>query len=298
MAQNNKSYWLIGSCPTTPESPVSPSTAPDSTRCAQQPLEGGGGGGGVISHALARQPPRVAIYPDSSISWVPSTTANTSCSVGRPMELAPARGIVGQIIRPPVSVVQHIPPTHQGQYSGPVRNESVLRDIMTCSVSSTSGLSDRRSPEVPSEPVNYREDIKLDDKALVTIETKDLNKRLKKEGISKARQKEIKSERRTLKNRGYASNCRVSREEEEKRLENRIKVLKDDINKYPPVSELEQEYRQVRSDVKALKCVLNMNISDSDDSLTDIEAQAAAEIKDEPEEYYSTSTDEDEEQED
>ena len=42
---------------------------------------------------------------------------------------------------------------------------------------------------------------------------------LKKRGITKDRAKEIKRERRTLKNRGYAANCRVKREDEEKSLE-------------------------------------------------------------------------------
>ena len=46
-----------------------------------------------------------------------------------------------------------------------------------------------------------REDVGLNDVDLSNISTKELNKLLKKKGISKARQKEIKKERRTLKNR-------------------------------------------------------------------------------------------------
>ena len=49
--------------------------------------------------------------------------------------------------------------------------------------------------------------------------TKALNKLIKKRGITKERAKQIKQERRTLKNRGYAANCRVKREKEEKNLE-------------------------------------------------------------------------------
>ncbi len=60
----------------------------------------------------------------------------------------------------------------------------------------------------------------------MTQSTKALNKLLKKKGISKDRAKEIKQERRTLKNRGYAANCRVKREEEEDQIKADIEVLK------------------------------------------------------------------------
>ena len=59
----------------------------------------------------------------------------------------------------------------------------------------------------------------MGDEKLVTLSTKDLNKLIKKRGIAKERAKEIKCQRRTLKNRGYAANCRVKREDEEKDLE-------------------------------------------------------------------------------
>jgi len=68
-------------------------------------------------------------------------------------------------------------------------------------------------------PINQRVDVGLSDQELVTLSTKELNRMLKKKGISKDRAKEIKRERRTLKNRGYAANCRVKREDEEKTLE-------------------------------------------------------------------------------
>jgi hypothetical protein len=49
--------------------------------------------------------------------------------------------------------------------------------------------------------VNYRADIGLDDKGLALISTKKLNRLIKEKHISKERAKEIKQDRRTLKNR-------------------------------------------------------------------------------------------------
>ena len=59
-------------------------------------------------------------------------------------------------------------------------------------------------------PINLdkRTDIGLSDQDLVALGTKELNKKLKRNGISKKRAKELKAERRTLKNRGYAATCR------------------------------------------------------------------------------------------
>ena len=76
-------------------------------------------------------------------------------------------------------------------------------------------------------PINIRGDIGLSDQELVMQCTKALNKLIKKKGISKERAKQIKQERRTLKNRGYAANCRVKREKEEKNLE----VMNEDLRK-------------------------------------------------------------------
>merc|ERR1712018_670226 len=137
-----------------------------------------------------------------------------------------------------VSAIQHVPPTHHYSVNG-----SLLQDNTNTLVSSSTS----NSADVPEGPVNYRDDIGLDDKELVTISTKELNRMLKKKGIGKSRQKEIKCERRTLKNRGYASNCRISREDEEKRLEKDNVKLEDEIKKSPPLEHLQQEYLQLRN---------------------------------------------------
>ena len=99
-----------------------------------------------------------------------------------------------------VSVVQHIPPT---ALRPQIENPCILHEASNSSslVSSSSEYT-RDVNEVPLGDVNYREDIDMDDKQLLLISTKELNRVLKKKGVSNSRQKEIKSERRTLKNRG------------------------------------------------------------------------------------------------
>ena len=103
----------------------------------------------------------------------------------------------------PSPVVQHVPPTNQRHYSD---NISSLQDMNGSNpIVSSSTASDSDLSEIPLEPGNNRDDIGLDDNALVTISIKELNRFLKKKRIHKFMQKDIKRERRTLKNRGKYS---------------------------------------------------------------------------------------------
>ena len=209
----NNSFWLVGDAP---PSQASPTPTTDSSPYSSHEFSGSDYCGLHLTTSTTRSPPAlVAIHPDSSISWAPASSQHFSgnpASVvgGKAMHNLPPRDSAQH-----VSVVQHIPSTHQQHYNAaPPRNELVLADASCSNHLVTSSTSRADLPEVPTEPVNYRPDVKMDDKALVIIDIKDLNRRLKKQGIGKERQKEIKGERRTLKNRGYASNCRVGREEE------------------------------------------------------------------------------------
>ena len=184
----HNSYWIAGNASAATVTPSPPAT-PDSSFSNDRSLHD--------AAPITRRPQAyVAIHPNSNITWVPSPQHN---------------GTHGSVIvvagkERNVPVVQHVPPRHQrmewrNPCNGIASSESGLSelDIANGLVSSSTAHSE---VEVPSEPVNYRDDIELDDKALVTISTKELNRRLKKKGITKSRQKEIKSERRTLKNRG------------------------------------------------------------------------------------------------
>ena len=119
-------------------------------------------------------------------------------------------------------------------------------------------------------PINFREDIGLSDQDLVKLSTKDLNRLLKKKNIAKERQKQIKQERRTLKNRGYAANCRVKREDEEKILEqmnedlmlkiwsktNEIRILEKENEK------LFDAFRRLETDIQELREEEGKSIND------------------------------------
>ena len=142
----------------------------------------------------------VGIYANSDISWeqVPSHNGSPSAAILYPHKDR-SRHLSG-VGSQNLSVVQHVPPSHQRPF---IENHSMLPEVGNFNnlVSSSTEYT-REAADVPSEPVNYREDVDMDDKQLLLISTKELNRILKKKGVSKARQKEIKSERRTLKNRG------------------------------------------------------------------------------------------------
>ena len=142
----------------------------------------------------------VGIHSSSNITWetVPSRIGSV-----RPIVLhhhKDRNSILSGVGSQNVSVVQHVPPT---TLRPQIENPSILHEASNSnSLVSSSSEYTRDVNEVPLGDVNYREDIDMDDKQLLLISTKELNRVLKKKGVSKARQKEIKSERRTLKNRG------------------------------------------------------------------------------------------------
>ena len=151
------------------------------------------------SHIEAKETNRpltyVGIHKSSDISWSPTSSQNAS---PKPFLVRPYkerhRNISG-LGTQQVSAVQHIPSTHQRCH---IENYSTMHEVSNHSdlVSSTSA----NDLEIPTG--HYREDVDLDDIQLVEISTIELNRILKKKNISKKRRDEIKSQRRTLKNRG------------------------------------------------------------------------------------------------
>ena len=154
------------------------------------------------SHSL------VAIQRNSDIAWVSSPTPNGHT---RPVFLDKSKErnhFLAPVMEQQVSIVQHVRPTRDQRHFS--ANDSILQEANNSSNHSSSSTSNVELVEIPQEPVNYMEDVGLDDSALIAITTTDLNHLLKKKCIRKARQKKIKDRRRTLKNRGtYKSYLKV-----------------------------------------------------------------------------------------
>eukprot|EP00914_Ancora_sagittata_P015741 GHVO01031313.1.p1 GENE.GHVO01031313.1~~GHVO01031313.1.p1 ORF type:complete len:264 (+),score=32.26 GHVO01031313.1:67-858(+) len=89
------------------------------------------------------------------------------------------------------------------------------------------------------------EDIGLHDDQLVGMSVRDLNRRLS--GIPKDQVKILKQRRRTLKNRGYAQNCRTRRLRAKSRLE------EDNISLHLQVQILQQQLDQTAKDRDSYK---------------------------------------------
>merc|ERR1719175_502454 len=85
----------------------------------------------------------------------------------------------------------------------------------------------------------------IEDKDLINIDIKELNKMLKEKGISKELSVRLKQRRRTLKNRNYASSCREKKDEEIMTLEKLKGEEIDEANK------MEEENKRIRDEVEA-----------------------------------------------
>lgn len=98
----------------------------------------------------------------------------------------------------------------------------------------------------------------VSEKKIQEFKVKELNRFLKSNGLSKDEQRCLKNRRRTLKNRGYAQNCRVKRIKVKKSLESENETLKaeiDEIRKSLEVAKKERDaYKsQLHKIVKFLK---------------------------------------------
>ena len=135
-----------------------------------------------------------------------------------------------------------------------------------------------RSPGPPLSPENSI----IDDEDLVMLPVRELNRRL--QGQPKSEVQRLKQKRRTLKNRGYAQNCRSKRIQQKSELEHSNKSLLQQIaelKRQLSCSMRERDYyrqrcQQLKTDVVRASCASASGLRDSVDF-----AQLIAAIKDE-----------------
>lgn len=88
------------------------------------------------------------------------------------------------------------------------------------------------SPRITNTTSGYStcaEDIGLNDEMLMTLSVRELNKRL--HGYPRDQIQRLKQKRRTLKNRGYAQNCRSKRIQQRQDLETTNRNLQNDLHR-------------------------------------------------------------------
>ena len=105
----------------------------------------------------------------------------------------------------------------------------------------------KRGGSEEDECGSYIEDLDMFDRDLVLMPTKDLNALMKRRNIPKERRDQIKQRRRTLKNRGYAANCRLNRDEEEEQL---LEQISEHERKLEELEEEERRKRALASQVR------------------------------------------------
>ncbi|XP_023340129.1 transcription factor MafK [Eurytemora carolleeae] len=107
------------------------------------------------------------------------------------------------------------------------------------------------------------------DEELITITTKNLNERLKKNNVPKKTANALKEKRRTLKNRGYAASCRVKKELKEEEVT--ALIAREEA------SFLEQKNRNmlkasaIKNKIEATKTMMNDLKIDNSEYLAELE---------------------------
>lgn len=96
---------------------------------------------------------------------------------------------------------------------------------------------------------------KISDEELRSISVRELNRKLKQSGCSKEQSINIKQRRRTLKNRGYAANCRHKRQSQTQQLTIDLKRVQCNEEK------IKQAYQELNSQKEALELHFKQQVS-------------------------------------
>lgn len=114
---------------------------------------------------------------------------------------------------------------------------------------------------VPAVTVGLSQE--FSDENLKRLSVKELNKLIKQKGLSKDDIAKIKYQRRTIKNRGYAQNCRIKRIKQKQNLEEKnlsltrqVETLMQQLQTViKERDEIKNKYKQIKKFVLANHCV-------------------------------------------
>ncbi|XP_023211490.1 transcription factor MafB-like [Centruroides sculpturatus] len=168
--------------------------------------------------APASMEPKQSNLLDDSMMWLTQTLRYGGVTSQEPLDLRPQCGgeVEGWIGRREYSEV----PNHPGT------NPSCNVSSAAMMNSQTSGLVSIAGPQMMQ--ASQTRDI-LDDDQLISLSVRDLNKRL--HGFPREEVVRLKQKRRTLKNRGYAQNCRTKRLAQRHELESKNRLLHAELSR-------------------------------------------------------------------
>lgn len=126
----------------------------------------------------------------------------------------------------------------QRQTLSPLLNKPLsVSDGLISPVSSSSRTNSSSGRSMSRGSISNMNTSDISDDMLVALSVRDLNQRLK--GRPKEEAHKLKQKRRTLKNRGYARNCRTKRVQQKNVLEMENQRLRDELHKVIQDSELQ-----------------------------------------------------------
>jgi len=168
--------------------------------------------------------------------------------------------MVDDITRPILQIEDDVMVTGNAMDEIPLSVSSVVtydEDEGVSSVSSSGSTSVKRSCRPSRHLGSTHSGSLFSDEYLVNVPTKDFNREIHALGLSSDEARKLKQKRRTLKNRGYAQNCRQKRVGNYKEMRDEIAALKQQVRQLNAEKEmLVRERRQQKSENSKLKAVL------------------------------------------